>query len=104
MFLLGATGEHPKYLLFLLAWLAGAAIAGYLSERKGYGDRPGLVTGLCLSAAAPFIWLLIPARDNSDWKLKGPIGNERKDQPGTAAAAEREAVDADAADADTPSE
>jgi MFS family permease len=94
----GSTGG-PKYLGFLLAWLIGAAVGGYLSERKGYGDRPGLVTGLCLSAAALVIWLLIPARDNSDWKLKGPWGSERKDQPGTAAAAEREAVDAEA-DAD----
>jgi hypothetical protein len=80
MFLLGASGNEPKYLLFLLAWLAGAAIAGYLSERKGYGDKPGLVTGLCLSLAGAVIWLFIPPRANSDWKLKGPVGKERKDQ------------------------
>ncbi|MFL5843738.1 MAG: hypothetical protein ACJ762_03525 [Solirubrobacteraceae bacterium] len=80
MFLLGATGNEPKYLLFLLAWLAGAAIAGYLSERKGYGDKPGLVTGLCLSIAGAVVWLVIPPRANSDWKLKGPFGKERKDQ------------------------
>jgi MFS family permease len=80
MFLLGASGNEPKYLLFLLAWLAGAAIAGYLSERKGYGDKPGLVTGLCLSLAGAVVWLIIPPRDNSDWKIKGPIGSARKDR------------------------
>jgi MFS family permease len=83
MFILGAGGEQPKYLLFLLAWLAGAAIAGYLSERKGYGDKPGLVTGLILSLAGALIWVFVPPRANSDWKIKGAFGNKRKDQPGS---------------------
>jgi hypothetical protein len=79
MFILGATGNEPKYLLFLLAWLLGAAISGYLSDRKGYGDKPGIATGLCLSIIAPVVWLLVPARETSDWKLKGPVGDKRKD-------------------------
>jgi hypothetical protein len=76
-----AGGEQPKYLLFLLAWLFGAASSGYLSARKGYGDKPGLTTGLCLSIIGPIIWLFVPPRENSDWKIKGPFGNQRKDAP-----------------------
>jgi hypothetical protein len=69
-----------KALYLLLAWLIGAASASYLSERKGYGDKPGLATGLCLSLVGAIIWVFIPPRANSDWKLKGPFGNQRKDQ------------------------
>ena len=81
-FILGAAiGAEAFYLL--MAWLVGAASAGYLSERKGYGDKPGLATGLLLSLLGAIIWLFVPPRANSDWKLKGPFGNERKDQPGS---------------------
>jgi uncharacterized membrane protein YeaQ/YmgE (transglycosylase-associated protein family) len=83
--LAAAIGAKALYLLF--AWLIGAASASYLSDRKGYGDKPGLATGLILSLIGAVIWLLIPARDNSDWKLKGPWGAERKDQPVQAAEA-----------------
>jgi len=75
MFILGATGNEPKYLLFLVAWLLGAAISGYLSERKGYGDKPGIATGLCLSAIAIIVWLLWPAKPESKWKVIGPFGS-----------------------------
>lgn len=77
-----AAAIGAKALYLLLAWLAGAAAAAYLSERKGYGDKPGLATGLILSLIGALIWVFVPAKDNSDWKLKGPFGNERKDQPG----------------------
>jgi uncharacterized membrane protein YeaQ/YmgE (transglycosylase-associated protein family) len=80
IWILGVSGNgSPKYLLFLLAWLAGAAIAGYLSERKGYGDKPGLVTGLVLSLVGALIWVFVPPRANADWKIKGPFGSQRKD-------------------------
>lgn len=78
--LAAAIGATALYLLF--AWLVGAASAAYLSERKGYGNKPGLATGLILSLIGAIIWLLIPAKDNSDWKLRGPWGAARKDQPG----------------------
>ena len=68
-----------KALYLLIVWLASAAFGSYLSGRKGYGDKPGLASGLLLSAVGAVIWLLIPARANSDWKLKGPWGDERKD-------------------------
>ena len=83
LFVLGATGNEPKYLLFFMAWLLGAALSGYLSERKGYGDKAGIATGLCLSLAGAVIWLFRPPRDNSDWRLKGPWGSQRKETAGT---------------------
>ena len=64
--LIGATG---LYLLFV--WLASAIAASWLSERKGYGERPGLATGLLLSLIAVLIWLVWPARADSRWKLQG---------------------------------
>lgn len=70
-----------KALFLLIAWLFGAASGAYLSERKGYGDKPGLASGLLLSLIAPIIWLIIPPRANSDWKIKGPWGSRRRDAP-----------------------
>jgi hypothetical protein len=61
-------------LLLLYVWLVSAIVASYLSNRKGYGEKAGLVTGLLLSALAILIWLLIPARAASRWKLDGPFG------------------------------
>ena len=66
--LLGAKG---LYLLFL--WLASAIIASWLSDRKGYGEKPGLATGLLTSAVAIVVWLVWPAKKDSKWKLQGPI-------------------------------
>ncbi|MGI8845515.1 MAG: hypothetical protein ACR2HC_04970, partial [Thermoleophilaceae bacterium] len=60
------------YLLYL--WLASAIAAQYLSERKGYGEKPGLVTGLLVSFLAVIIWLVWPAKKDSRWKLQGAFG------------------------------
>ncbi|HVW19029.1 MAG TPA: hypothetical protein VHB30_12360 [Solirubrobacteraceae bacterium] len=68
-----------KALLLFVVWLAAAWTGGYLSERKGYGDKPGLASGLLLTAVGPLLWLLVPARAGSDWKLKGPFGNALRD-------------------------
>ena len=77
MIVIANVGVLALYLLVL--WLGSAIAGSYLSERKGYGDKPGLATGMLLSLIGAIIWLLIPAKDNSDWKIKGPFGNERKD-------------------------
>jgi hypothetical protein len=72
----GTIGATALYLFW--AWLIGAATGSYLSERKGYGDKPGLATGLVLSLLAIPIWLLMRARPGSDWVIKGPWGGRRK--------------------------
>ena len=56
------------------AWLACAIIGSYLSERKGYGMRAGLAAGLLLTVIGVIIFLLLPARPDSDWKVLGPFG------------------------------
>jgi hypothetical protein len=66
--LIGATG---LYLLF--AWLASAIVASWLSDRKGYGERPGLAAGLLLTVVGVIIWLVWPAKPDSRWKLQGPL-------------------------------
>ena len=38
-----------KALWLLYSWLASAIVASYLSGRKGYGERPGLASGLLLN-------------------------------------------------------
>jgi hypothetical protein len=72
MTVIALLGAKAFYLL--LVWLLSAIIAQYLSDRKGYGEKAGLVTGLLLSFIAPVIWLLIPARSDSRWKLQGVFG------------------------------
>lgn len=67
-----------KALVLLMVWLASAIAASWLSDRKGYGERPGLGTGLLLTAVGPVLWLLIPAKADSRWKTEGPIPKRRK--------------------------
>jgi hypothetical protein len=71
MTVIALLGAKALYLLF--AWLLSAIAASWLSDRKGYGEKPGLATGLLLSFIAVVIWLVWPARDASRWKLQGPI-------------------------------
>lgn len=74
-----AIGATALYLLFV--WLASAIAASYLSDRKGYGEKPGLASGLLLSALAVPIWLCWPPKPGSAWKLDGPFGRrERADR------------------------
>jgi hypothetical protein len=67
-------GVQALYLLFI--WLASAIAASYLSGRKGYGERVGLASGLILPVVSVIVWLLWPAKDNSDWKVVGPFGRQ----------------------------
>ncbi len=80
-------GVKGLYLLFL--WLAGCIGGAWLSDRKGYGERAGLTTGLLggalitplglaiggaglfLTLIAIPIWLVWPARASSTWKREG---------------------------------
>jgi hypothetical protein len=66
-------GSKALWLLYL--WLGSTIVASYLSDRKGYGSKLGLAFGLLLSAIGAVIWLLVPARADSRWKLQGPFGS-----------------------------
>ena len=69
---IAAIGAKALYLLY--GWLASTIIASYLSERKGYGSKLGLAAGLLLSVIGALIFLVLPARQDSRWKLQGPFG------------------------------
>jgi len=71
MTILALIGAKALYLLFL--WMGSAIAASWLSDRKGYGEKPGLASGLCLTFVGPLIWLVIPAKPQSRWKNEGPI-------------------------------
>jgi len=71
MLLPAAIGAKALYLLFV--WLISAALASWLSDRKGYGERVGLSFGLLLSAVGLVLVLLLPARPGSRWKVEGPL-------------------------------
>jgi hypothetical protein len=70
--LIGATALWLTYI-----WLASAIVASWLSDRKGYGERPGLAAGLLLSAAGVVLWLFWPARPDSRWKREGALPRRR---------------------------
>jgi len=84
-----------KALFLTFAWLASAIAASWLSDRKGYGERPGLAAGLLLSAVGVLIWLLWPAKPDSRWKVQGPFG--RGDKTVAEARRERQAAGGDRA-------
>ncbi len=71
---LGLLGAKALFLTY--AWLLSAIIASLLSGRKGYGEKPGLATGLVLTVFGVLIWLFVPAKDDSRWKLQGPLGRK----------------------------
>ena len=53
-------GVLALYMLFV--WLGSAIVASYLSNRKGWGEQPGLASGLLTSVVAPLVWLAVPQR------------------------------------------
>jgi len=65
-------------LFWMYLWLVSTIAASYLSDRKGYGDRPGLATGLILSILGTIIWLFVPAKPDSKWKQLGPYGAQKR--------------------------
>ena len=71
-----AIGSKAIYLLFV--WLLSAAIASWVSDRKGYGERVGLTFGLILSAVGLLIVLLLPGRPGSKWKIDGWLPRRRR--------------------------
>ena len=65
-------------LFWMYLWLVSTIAASYLSERKGYGDRPGLATGLILSIVGAIVWLIVPPKPESKWKQLGPFGAQKR--------------------------
>jgi hypothetical protein len=70
-FVFADLGVKALYLTYL--WLASCVVSSWLSARKGYGERPGLITSLLLSALGTVIWLAWPARADSRWKVQGAL-------------------------------
>ena len=75
MIVIANVGVLALYLLVI--WLGSAITGSYLSERKGYGEKPGLASGLLLSIVGALAWLLVPAKDGSDWRVVGPFPWQR---------------------------
>jgi hypothetical protein len=67
-----------KALFWLYLWLVSTIVASYLSDRKGYGERPGLASGLCLTIVGAIVWLIIPPKPDSKWKTIGAFGRGEK--------------------------
>jgi fucose permease len=77
-------------LWLMYAWLLAAIVASYLSNRKGYGEKAGLASGLLLHVIGVIVWLVWPAKDGSKWKTLGPVGRRRAEDVAPRAAASAE--------------
>jgi len=74
---IAAVGAKALYLMYI--WLASAIAAASLSKSKGYGEKPGLGTGLLLSVLGPIIWLFVPPKDeDAEWHTRKPWVPRRK--------------------------
>jgi hypothetical protein len=74
---LAVIGVAALYALFL--WLIITIICQYLSNRKGYGERLGLATGLIFPPGV-LVWLFMPPKPDSDWDVLGPFGGKKVDE------------------------
>ena len=68
-----------KALLLVYLWLGSAIVASILSKSKGYGEKPGLGTGLLLTVLGPIIWLFVPPKDETaEWHVRKPWQRRHK--------------------------
>jgi hypothetical protein len=72
MTLLADIGALSLWLLY--GWMVCAWVASYFTERKGYGLKLGLGLGMLTLVIGVVIAAFLPARDGSDWKVRGPVG------------------------------
>jgi hypothetical protein len=72
----GTVGATALYLLF--SWLISAAAGAWLADRKGYGERVGLMFGLILSVLGLLIVLVLPGRPGSPWRVEGWLPRRRR--------------------------
>lgn len=82
-------------LLLTFLWLGSAIVASLLSDRKGYGEKWGLASGMLLSAIGVLVWLVVPARSDSRWKLQGAFGGKGEGKTVAEARAEATAPPSD---------
>jgi hypothetical protein len=80
----GTIGVTALYLLF--SWLISAAAAAWLAERKGYGERVGLMFGLILSVLGLLIVVVLPGRPGSPWRVDGWRPRRRRRVPSAGSA------------------
>src|SRR4051812_33061687 len=85
--LLADLGVKALYLTYI--WLLSSVAASWLSDRKGYGERPGLITGLLLGLVGATVWLVWPAKADARGKVRGAI-QKRGEQPAEAEARHKE--------------
>ena len=52
-FVFADLGVKALYLTYI--WLLSAVVASWLSDRKGFGERPGLITGWLLSRGGAIV-------------------------------------------------
>jgi hypothetical protein len=71
MTVIALMGVDALWLTYI--WLASAILAGWIAERKGYGERAGLAAGLLLSVLGVVVWLFVPARAESRWRRDGVL-------------------------------
>jgi len=71
MTVLAVIGSKALYLTY--ARLLSAIAASWLTDRKGYGERPGLAAGLLMNVVGVLLWLVWPAKQDSRWKVQGAI-------------------------------
>jgi ABC-type spermidine/putrescine transport system permease subunit I len=64
-------------LFWMYLWLVSTIAASYLSDRKGYGDRPGLATGLILSIIGAMQTFDIPVMLAGGTQSSAPGGTDR---------------------------
>jgi fucose permease len=76
MTVLADIGALALWLMY--GWLACAYVAGYLTERKGYGLKFGLGLGMLTVVIGVVIALFLPAREGSDWAVLGPVGRGKQ--------------------------
>jgi hypothetical protein len=72
----GTIGALALYLLF--AWLISAAAGSWITERKGYGERTGLMLGLILTVVGLLVALVLPSRPGSKWRRDGVLPRRRR--------------------------